>query len=190
MWQELFSYEAVSPPPQLLFDRWKAVWDTYPESLFFTPSVLLHNAAYFWQMLTSACCSDRSQAGGLAGLQTLQLNQTPRSECKHFNRVMRCISTIPVCTKALSGLLLVKHTHHHCKDYPQELDVTFAPLGLFICITVWGFILQTVVFLEGYNRLQFPPNFNKSYETNASDVPKHPRFRASVTVLFFWERRV
>lgn len=90
-------------------------------------------------MLTSACCSDRSQAGGLAGLQALQLNQTPRSECKHFNRVMHCISTIPVCTKALSGLLLVKRTNHHCKDYPQELNATFAPLGLFICITACWF---------------------------------------------------
>lgn len=143
-------------------------------------------------MLTSACCSDRSQAGGLASLQALQLNQTPHSECKHFNRVMRCISTIPVCTKALSGLLILKHTNHHCKDYPQELDVTFAPLGLFICITVCWFILQTVVFLVGYNSVQFSPSFNKSYETNAFGFFQTSTVSGLSNSLFcfFWERHV
>lgn len=38
-------------------------------------------------MLTSARCFDRSQAGGLVGLRVLQLNQTPRTESKHFVRV-------------------------------------------------------------------------------------------------------
>lgn len=147
------------------------------KSSFFSFFIFLHNAAYFWQMLILTCCSDRSQAGGLVSLQALQLNQTLHSECKHFNIVMRCISTTPVCTKALSGLLLVKHTNHRFKDYPQELDVTFAPLGLFIWITVCWFILQTVVFLVGYNIIHFPPNFNKSYETNAFGLPKPLQFQ-------------
>lgn len=102
-------------------------------------------------MLTLACCWDRSQAWGLACLQALRLNQTPHSECKHFDRVMRCTSTVPVRTKALSSLLLENHTNHHCKDNPQELDVTFVPLWLFIWITVYCFIWQIVVFLVGNN---------------------------------------
>lgn len=62
---------------------------------------------------------------------------------------MHYINTIPVCNKllALSSFLFAKDTNHLRKDYPCELHVTFASVGLFLCITLCWFILQIVIFL-------------------------------------------
>lgn len=101
-------------------------------------------------MLTRACCSDRSHARGLASLQALQLESTLHSERKHFNsRAPHPFS--PSLYKSVKWPLLVRHNSLHWQDYPQELDVTFAPLELFICIAVRRLIMQTVVSLVGCN---------------------------------------
>lgn len=68
---------------------------------------------------------------------------------------MQCISKTPFVTKTPSGLLMVEHSSRHSEDYPQELDVTFAPLGLFLC---W-FLLKTVLCL--YKKNTIPSKFQQ-----------------------------
>lgn len=98
-------------------------------------------------MPTSARCADRSQARGLAGLRALELNQTPHLECKHCNRVAHCICTInnKGIERPLGG---EARADRQDEDYPQELDVTFAPLGLFVCIAAGWFMLHAEVTLS------------------------------------------
>lgn len=106
-------------------------------------------------MLTSARRSDRSQDGGLVGLRALQLNQTPRSKCKQQSGALHQYN--PSLYKSIKWPLVGEaHPSPLFGTIPRELDVTSAPLGLFIYITICWFTLQTRFFLVGHNRNALP----------------------------------